>query len=106
MSGTIVIDAATFIDVRTIDFRRIVAALRAERDDSVAIARLLYTDDACGLDMIGADELDAAGLAAFAAILERLRRTLDDGDGLKGFLADLVAIVGRDERLHPSPPGA
>lgn len=106
MSATIVIDAATCVDVRTVDFLRIVAALRAARDGSAAIGRLLDTVDAFGLNIICADELDAAGLAAFVAILDRLRRTVDDGDGLKGFLADLVDTIGWDERLRTPPPNA
>ena len=107
MSGTIVIDAATFVDVRTVDFLRIVAALRAEQDGGAAVEGLLATVDAFGLNMICADELDDAGLAAFAAILERLRRTIDDGDhGFKAFLADLVGTIGRDERLRPRPSSA
>jgi len=106
MSGTIVIDAATCVDVRTVDFLRIVDALRAARDGAAAIDRLLDTVDAFGINMICADALDAAGLAAFTAILERLRCTIDSGDGFKGFLAGLVAIIGRDERLRPSPSSA
>lgn len=105
MSGTIVIDAATFVDVRTIDFLRIVEALRAEHARSAAIDRLLVTVDEYGLNMICADQLDAAGLASFAAVLETLRHNVDD-DGIKGFLADLTTLIGRDERLRPRASGA
>lgn len=103
MSGTIVIDAATFVDVRTVDFLRIVEALRAERGGSAAIDRLLDSADESGLNMICADELDPAGLAAFGAILERLRRTVHEGDSFGGFLADLASTIRTDERLLSNP---
>lgn len=103
MSGTIVIDAATFVDVRTVDFLRIVEALRAERGGAAAIDRLLDSVDECGLNMICADELDAAGLAAFGAILERLRRTVREDDPFGAFLADLASTIRADARLLSNP---
>ena len=106
MSGTIVIDAATCIDVRTVDFLQIVAALRAARDAGPAIGRLLASVDEAGINMLCADELDAAERASFAAVLDDLRRTLGDDDGFKGVLADLVASIGRDERPGPRTCGA
>lgn len=99
MSGIIMIDATTFIDVRTIDFLRIVDALRAGRHGARAVGRLLETVDDCGVNMICADELDATDFASFAAILEKLRRTLEGDDGLSRFLADLAATMAKDERL-------
>jgi hypothetical protein len=100
MSGTIVIDGATFVDLRTVDFLRIVAALRAQPRGAATVAdRLLETVDTAGINMICADELGAVELAAFAAILEQLHSTVGADDPFGGFLAGLAGRIRRDARL-------
>lgn len=101
MSGTIVIDPHTSVDVRTVDFLRIVEALRTERKTSPAANRLLETVEDFGMNMICADELDAADLSNFAAILRKLQHeSISDESGFNAFLEDLCNRIAKDERLR------
>jgi hypothetical protein len=106
MSGTIVIDPQTSVDVRTVDFLRIVEAVRAEKNTSHAAIRLLESVDDFGMNMICADELDAADLADFVEILRKLQaNTRSDESGFHRFVADLSNLIAQDERLRQSPDG-
>jgi hypothetical protein len=101
MSGTIVIDPHTSVDVRTVDFLRIVEALRAERKTSPAADRLLETVDDFGMNMICADELDPAAFAEFATVLRKLQRQSNsDESGFNDFLESLCNRIAQDERLR------
>lgn len=103
MSGTIVIDPHTSVDVRTVDFLRIVEALRAERKTSPTADRLLETVDDFGMNMICADELDPAGFAEFATVLSKLQRDIHaEESGFKDFLENLCSRIAQDERLRQS----
>lgn len=104
MSGTIMIDPETSADVRTIDFLRIVDALRTEKETSLAASRLLESVDVFGMNMICTDELDGTDFAEFARIIEKLRRDLEPNDtGFARFLADLYKLISQDPRLRQSP---
>jgi hypothetical protein len=106
MSGTIVIDPQTSVDVRTVDFLRIVEALRAEGKSSPAAARLLETVDDFGMNMICADELNAADLADFLKVLMRLQdNTRLDESGFNRFVTDLCILVAQDVRLRQPTNG-
>lgn len=101
MSGTIVIDPQTSVDVRTVDFLRIVDALRIEKHNSSAASRLLETVDDFGMNMLCADELNATDLADFAGILQKLQEnSQSDETGFYRFLADLRSLIAQDERLR------
>jgi hypothetical protein len=106
MSGTIVIDPQTSVDVRTVDFLRIVEALRAEKNRSPAANRLLETVDEFGMNMICADELTAAEFADFASVLKKLQSdSQPDESGFKRFLTDLCNLIAQDKRMRQLADG-
>ena len=106
MSGTIVIDPQISVDVRTVDFLRIVEALRAEGKSSQAAAHLLETVDDFGMNMICADELDPADLADFLGVMRRLQdNTKADESGFNRFVADLCMLIAQDKRLRQHREG-
>lgn len=100
MSGTIMIGPETSIDVRTVDFFRIVEALRSESANWSTASRLLETIDNFGMNMICADELDAADFSQFAGVLEKLQdNNQSDESDFNRFLTDLRSLIARDKRL-------
>lgn len=72
MTGTIMISAHDSVDVRTVDFMRIVKALRSRIQSRDLAAKLLSFLDNGGINMILADDLDAVELSAFEGTLEQI----------------------------------
>jgi len=100
MSGTIVISKSKSFDVRTIDFVRIVDILRSFKARSETAAELLETVDEFGMNMICADELDAAEFANFAHLMREVSDSLSVEDtGVADFLELVCTSINADERL-------
>lgn len=100
MSGTIIISKSKSFDVRTIDFVRIVDILRSLMSRSETATKLLETVDEFGMNMICADELDAAEFTDFAHLMREVCAVLRDEDkGVVDFLELVCASINADSRL-------
>jgi hypothetical protein len=100
VSGTIVVSKSKSFDVRTIDFVRIVGILRSLLAQSETTKKLLETVDEFGMNMICADELDAAEFADFKRMMTEVRAALGNEEiGLANFLELVCRGINADERL-------
>jgi hypothetical protein len=97
MTGTIVISTRKSVDMRTVDFVRIVKVLRCFVERSQTAKKLIETVDKFGVNMICADELNPAEFAEFVALMKDVGATLgkDDVD-LSNSLEEVYTLIDTD----------
>lgn len=84
MSGTIVIGPTKSMDIRTVDFLRLVEALRAMKGRSRTATKSLESVDEYGMNMICADELAPTELREFGQLVEEIGAVLSaSGDNCR-----------------------
>jgi hypothetical protein len=100
MSGTIVISPSKSIDVRTVDFLRLIEVLRSMKGRSPIVPKLLESVDELGMNMICVDELDSAELGEFDRLVKEIGYSLPgDGAGLAEYLDDVHSLIILDNRF-------
>jgi hypothetical protein len=100
MAGTILIHKDKSMDVRTIDFEKILESLRQHAKTSAVAASLLQTKDDFGMDMICADELSALDFTDFYHLLGEIRKDFQNSPGLMAFIDQVRELAQTDERFH------
>lgn len=99
MSGTFIISQDNSFDLRTIDFVRIVNALRSKMPQSATAAKLLETVDDFGMNMICADDLNSRDFADFGYLMGEVAADLGEKDkDLRAFLQTISNCIEQDER--------
>lgn len=103
MSGTIVIGPSKSIDVRTVDFLRLVEALRSMKGRSQTVMKLLQSVDEYGMNMICADELGPTELREFDQLIEEIGAMIPaHGKGLAEYLNDVHSLIISEDRYTQS----
>jgi len=89
------------MDVRTVDFLRLVEALRSMKGRSRTIAKLLESVDEYGMNIICADELDPTELREFAQLVEEIGSMASaDDTGLVQYLSSVHSLIISDGRYN------
>jgi hypothetical protein len=99
MSGTIFVGKQKSLDIKTVDFIRIVGAIRAHATASPVAKRIVDTVDNFGMNMIFPDELDTADFASFYELMKRVRSDLGADPSLAAFLDQVCRLIESDNRL-------
>lgn len=100
MTGTIIISSTQSVDVRTIDFSRIVEEIRRRIEAPDLVVKLLITLDGGGINMILAGGLNARELVAFERALDAFGSNLGAEDhGLASFIRNVCEQIKVDPRL-------
>lgn len=87
-------------DVRTIDFKLIVSALRSKFGGSELGEKLLENVDVFGMNMICVDELNSDELKLFGSFLREFgKKQISENIGLYEFVEDVCSQLYDDERI-------
>lgn len=100
MTGTVIVAEHKSFDVRTVDFERIVDALRSRVSYSGVAKKLLQSVDEFGMDMICADELNSIEFKTFYGLLGEIRTEFSNEPGLICFIDQVRQTAEVDERLR------
>lgn len=100
MSGSILVGKETSLDVRTVDFLRILNAIRAHTSTSYAAKEIVESVDNLGINMICIDELGSTDFASLYELMKTVRADLEADQGLATFLDEVCQLIGSDERFN------